>query len=87
MDNPETHTTYTGQRQQVKLEITEEETYYGQSRDTYNIEYTRHSIKTISKRQRQPEEETYNGQSRDTYNIEYTRHRAKTISKRQRKPK
>jgi hypothetical protein len=31
------------------LEITEEETNNGKSRDTYNIEYTRHRTKTISK--------------------------------------
>jgi hypothetical protein len=34
----------------VNVRDTEEETNNGQSRDTYNIEYTRHRTKTISKR-------------------------------------
>ena len=76
MDNPETLTTLSTQdtEQKKTLEKTEGAIKNGQSRDTGNIEYTRHRTKkTLEK----TEGAIKNGQSRDTDNIEYTSHEKK----------
>ena len=81
MDNLQTHTTF-GAKDKGQINVRENlgNIKNGQSRDTYNIGYTRH--RTINVRENIGNIKY--GQSRDTDNIGHTRHRT---NKRERKPR
>jgi hypothetical protein len=72
MDNPKKLATWGTQDTGQRLEKPEGAIKNGQSRETGNIEYTRHRTKVREKRRA-----IKNGQSKETGNIEYTRHRTK----------